>query len=74
MIRMSRSDPNLGHVLCNRCSKSVTTITILLTFFVPKQIIHYWNKLVSEVKNSDSVLSFKIELGEIKKMCVFNSL
>ena len=55
-------------------SKSVTTITILLTFFVPKQIILYWNKLVSEVKNSESVLSFKIELGEIKKMCAFNSL
>ncbi|KAL5254377.1 hypothetical protein ACHWQZ_G013979 [Mnemiopsis leidyi] len=65
LFRMSRSGLNL--VSSNRCFKSATKVRNVQSSFLPERVIPFWNKLPSEVKNSTSVLNFKIGLESFKK-------
>ncbi|KAL5262942.1 hypothetical protein ACHWQZ_G008372 [Mnemiopsis leidyi] len=65
LFRMSRSGLNL--VSSNRCCKSATKVRNVQSSFLPERVIPFWNKLPSEVKNSTSVLNFKIGLESFKK-------
>ena len=65
MFRVSRSGLNL--VSSNRCSRSLTKIRNIQKSFLPERVIPYWNKLPPDVKNSVTVLSFKIKLEGFKK-------
>ena len=65
MFRVSRSGLNL--VSSNRCSRNSTKIKNIQKSFLPERVIPYWNKLPPDVKNSVTVLSFKIKLEGFKK-------
>ena len=67
-----RSGMNL--VSNSRCTNGNTKVKNLQRSFLPERVIPYWNKLPSEVKNSESVLSFKVRLEEFKKRCLANSI
>ena len=72
MFRISRSGLNL--VSSNRCSRSLTKIKNIQKSFLPEQVIPNWNKLPLEVKNSVTVLSFKIKLEGFKKEMISKSI
>ena len=50
-----------------RCSRNSTKIKNIQKSFLPERVIPYWNKLPPDVKNSVTVLSFKIKLEGFKK-------
>ena len=68
MFRISRSGLNL--VSSNRCNRSLTKIKNIQKSFLPERVIPYWNKLPPDVKNSVTVLSFKIKLEGFKKAMI----
>ena len=72
MFRISRSGLNL--VSSNRCSRSLTKIKNIQKSFLPERVIPYWNKLPPDVKNSVTVLSFKIKLEGFKKDMISKSI
>ena len=59
MFRISRSGLNL--VSSNRCSRSLTKIKNIQKSFLLERVILYWNKLPPDIKNSGTVLNFKIK-------------
>ena len=74
MFRISRSGLNL--VSSNRCNRSLTKIKNIQKSFLPERVIPYcnWNKLPPDVKNSVTVLSFKIKLEGFKKDMISKSI
>ena len=70
MFGVSRSGLNL--VSSNRCSKSGAKVTKLQKSFLSERVIPFWNKLPSEVKTSETVLSFKVNLEKFKKENISN--
>ena len=72
MFRISRSGLNL--VSSNRCNRSLTKIKNIQKLFLPERVIPYWNKLPPDVKNSVTVLSFKIKLEGFKKYMISKSI
>ena len=66
--------PGLNLVSSNRCSRSLTKIKNIQKSFLPERVIPYWNKLPPDVKNSVTVLSFKIKLGGFKKDMISKSI
>ena len=65
MFNVSRSGLNL--VSNSRCSKGSTKVRNLQKYFLPERVVPFWNKLPSEVKRSESVLTLTIKLEEFKK-------
>ena len=65
LFRTSRSGLNL--VASSRCSNSNAKVRSLQRSFLSERVIPYWNKLSSEVKSAESVLSFKVKLESFKK-------
>ena len=51
----------------SRCSKGSTKVRNLQKSFLPERVVPFWNKLPTEVKRSESVLTFKIKLEKFKK-------
>ena len=47
-----------------------TTIKKFLKSFLPEHIRNYWNLLPVYVRNSVSVLTFKVNLEDFKRKCV----
>jgi hypothetical protein len=72
MFGISRSGLNL--VSSSRCSKSGTKARNLQRSFLPERVLPFWNKLPSEVKNSETVLSFKVKLEVFKKDTISKSI
>ena len=68
LFRTSRSGLNL--VSSNKCNRSNAKVRNLQRSFLSERVIPYWNKLSSEVKNSDSVLTFKVRLESFKRSCL----
>ena len=71
MFNLSRSGANL--VSSSRCNRGSTKVRNLQRSFLPERVIPYWNKLPSDVKNSDSVATFKVMLEEFKKSTISKS-
>ena len=69
MLNVSRSGVNL--VANSRGSSKVQN---LQRSFLPERVIPVWNKLPSNVKNSDSITSFKVRLEEFKKANISSNI
>ena len=59
-----------GYKILSRPSKSNNRdIKKAVNSFLPQRVIRYWNKLPIEIKCSESVLNFKINLESYKLNC-----
>ena len=56
-----------NHINHIGCSNSNAKVRSLQRSFLSERVIPYWNKLSSEVKSAESVLSFKVKLESFKK-------
>ena len=72
VFNFSRSGKNL--VASSRNNNGSSKVRNLRSSFLPERVISYWNKLPSGVKNSDSVLHFKMNLDEFKNKYLSNPL
>ena len=71
MFKTSRSGSNL--VSRPRSNRGSSKLQRLQRSFLTERVIVSWNKLPVSVKNTDSVLSFKIKLEKYKKENIFDS-
>ena len=56
--------PQTGNLLSRQISKTVSMKQ--LDFFANRRI-YFWNRLANQIKNSNSVLSFKIKMYGFRK-------
>ena len=56
-----------GNLLSRPSKSSNKDVKKLVNDFISERVIQYWNKLPNVVKNSSSVLSFKVNLESFKK-------
>ena len=71
MFKTSRSGSNL--VSRPRSNRGSSKLQKLQRSFLTERVIVSWNKLPVSVKNTDSVLSFKIKLEKYKEENIFES-
>ena len=64
IFKLSRSRDKLVSVLSINCDSSIRKIS---NGFISERVLNFWNKLPGSVRNSASVLDFKINLEEFKR-------